>query len=278
MKKFFKYLGISLLLSISFFYTEKTASVVKELDEIMLQIRDTASKEWKEPIESILTDTTIIPGINGYEVDINNSYKDMRYLGKYNANYLKYKPIYVKEKLLDNLDKNVISGNPNKKSVSIVFIVDNNDNIDTILNILKVNKIESTFLIDGTWLENNNELLYLLKKDNHSIGSIGYNYSYENSSYPWLDNIIKRVIKEKNSYCIKVDSNTSKICESYNNITIDSQIISNNSLINTKKILQNGSILVYKINSKTEEELELIIKYINSKGLDIINIKNLLSE
>lgn len=278
MKKFFKYLGIAILLSISFFYTEKTASVVKELDDIMIKIREISKTHRIEPIEAIISNNTIIPGINGSEIDINRSYREMRYIGKYNEKFLEYKTIYIKNKLEDNLDKYIISGNKNKKSVSLVFIVENNDDITKSLNILKKNNITATFMFSGIWLENNNEEAYNVVNDKHIVGSIGYNYSYNNSSYPWLDNIIKRVSKQKNSYCIKTDEESLKICSDYKNYTIASNIILDNPLINTKQNIGNGSIIIYKLNSRLENELELIIKYIYSKGLDIVNLEELLKE
>lgn len=278
MKKFFKYLGISIFLCASFFYTEKTSSVVKEMDKIMIEIREKAEQYKVEPIEAITTKETIIPGLSGKEIDINNSYKEMRYIGKYNEKFLKYKKIEVKEKLIDNLNKTIIGGNKNKKSVSLVFIVENNDNINNIIKILKSKNISATFLISGTWLEDNNHLLYSIASHKHSIGSIGYNYSYNNSSYTWVDSIIKRVTKEKNSFCIKVSDGSHKLCQKYNNYTLESKIIDSNAFINTKKTLDNGTILIYKINNSIEKELEYIISYINKKGLEIVNIKELLKE
>lgn len=278
MKKFFKYLGIAILLSISFFYTEKTASVVKELDDIMINIREIAKTHKIEPVEAIISNNTIIPGINGSEIDINKSYREMRYIGKYNEKFLEYKPIYIKNKLEDNFDKYIISGNKLKKEVSLVFIVENNDDITKSLNILKKNNITATFLFSGIWFENNNEKVYNVANSKHIIGSIGYNYSYNNSSYPWLDNVIKRVSKQKNSYCLRIDEESLKICSDHKNYTIDSDIILDNPLINTKQKLGNGSILIYKLNTYLENELELIIKYIDSKGLSLVNLEQLLKE
>lgn len=278
MKKFFKYLGIAILLSISFFYTEKTASVVKELDDIMIKIREISKTDRIEPIEATISNNTIIPGINGSEIDINKSYREMRYIGKYNEKFLEYKTIYIKNKLEDNLDKYIISGNKSKKNASLILIVENNDDTTKSLDILKKNDVTATFMFSGTWFENNSEEVYNVVNDKHSVGSIGYNYSYSNSSYPWLDNVIKRVSKQKNSYCLKLDDKSLKTCSDHKNYTIASNIISDNPLINTKQNLSNGSILIYKLNTHLENELELIIKYINSKGLDIVNLEELLKE
>lgn len=278
MKKFFKYLGFSMLLSISFFYTEKTASVVKDMDDIMIKIKEVALEHKVLPIEAIIENDTIIPGINGSEIDVNNSYKEMRYIGEFNQKYLKYKKINVKNKLSNNKDKYIISGNKHKKDVSLMFIVEDNTDCSTILNILKNNGISATFMISGSWLEKNNNLIYQFVKDNHIVGSIGYNYSYDNPSYPWLDNVIKKITKEKYSYCLKNTNEDLNVCSQNNNYTIDSFVINNNPFNQTKNLLSNGYIYIYKITNDLEEQLNLIIKYINSKDYNIVNIKNLLEE
>ena len=145
-------------------------------------------------------------------------------------------------------------------------------------HILKNNKVNATILVSGLWLENNNEKLYDIIKDNHSLGSISYNYNYEDISYPWVDNIIKKVSKTKNSYCINANEKTLEICSKYKNYTLHNDVITENFLINTKNKLSNGSILIYKVNSLLEEELDLVIKYIIAKGIDIVDINNLLQE
>lgn len=278
MKKFFKYLGFAIICGVSFFYTEKTANVVKELDEIMIKINEVSKNNRIEAVEAEIIGKGIIPGVNGYEIDINNSYRKMRYIGSYNENYLEYKDILVKNRLIDNLDKFIVSGNRKNNNASLVFIIENNTNIDTLLNILKINKVEGTMLISGLWLEKNNDLLYSIIKDNHSVGSISYNYDYENISYPWVDNIIKKVSKSKNSYCINANEKALEICSKYKNYTLHNDVITKDFLINTKNKLTNGSILIYKVNSSLEEELDLIIKYIMTRGIDIVNVNKLLQE
>jgi hypothetical protein len=176
------------------------------------------------------------------------------------------------------MDKYIIGGNKNKGMVSLIFIVEKNTNINKIIKILKDNKAHANFFVDGYWLENNNSEVYTIIDGNHDLGSIGYNYNYNNTSYAWLDNIIKRVSKQKNSYCIKIDEQSHERCIKNKNYTISSAVIDKNPLINTKDTLTNGSIMIYKINNSLEEELPLIIDYIYSKGLAIDVLKNLLQE
>lgn len=278
MKKFFKYLGILTLLCGSFIYTEKATTVVKELDDIMIQIKANKDKYYVPPVEAIIENDTIIPGINGMEIDVNKSYQNMRSIGLYSDKYYKYKIIKVSNLLDNNMDKYIISGNKNKGIASLVFLVEKNTNIDKVIKILDKNKVKANFFIDGTWLENNNSEIYTIVNNEHGVGSIGYNYNYKNSSYAWLDNIIKRVSKEDTSYCIKVDEESLNKCSQNENYTISAPIIVKNPLISTKEILTNGSIIIYKINPNLEKELPLIINYIYSKGITMDTLKNLLQE
>ncbi len=278
MKKFFKYLGIITLLCGSFIYTEKATTVVKEMDDIMIQIRQNKDKYYVPPVEAIIENDTIIPGINGMEIDVNKSYQNMRSIGLYSDKYYKYKIIKVINSLDKNMNKYIISGNKNKGMTSLVFLVDKNSNIDKVIKILKQNKVKANFFVDGSWLENNNSEIYTIVNNEHDLGSIGYSYKYNNSSYAWLDNIIKRVSKQDISYCIKVDDDSLQRCAQNKNYTISAPIIDKNPLIKTKEILANGSIMIYKINDSLEEELPLIINYIYSKGITIDVLKNLLHE
>ena len=278
MKKTFQYLGVLVLLCISFIYTEKTASVVKEMDQIMIEIKEYAKTYKVEPIEAILKDNTIIPGINGSEIDVNKSYQDMRMIGMYNEKYLKYKSIKVSNLLLNNKDKYIINGNPKKQQISMVFLVESRSNIEKILEIVNNNGIKVNFFIDGTWLENNNDTVMDIAREEHVLGNLSYNYDYSNTSLTWIDTVIKRFIKQENSYCIKTDDNGLKVCSMNKNYTIEPIIINENPLINTKRELKNGAILAYKINSKLENELDLIIKYVQSKGLAIETLNVLLQE
>ena len=84
MKNFFQIVGIISLLCFSFIYTEKTVTVVKEFDDIMIQIKEQNELYKILPTEATIADDTIIPGLNGSEIDIDKSYSKMKRYGKYN--------------------------------------------------------------------------------------------------------------------------------------------------------------------------------------------------
>lgn len=250
MKKFFQSFGIILLVFFSFVYTEKTTKVVREYDNIMIEIK---KQKNIDPIDAIVAENTIIPGISGKNINEDKSYINMKQYGKFNKNLLVYNKVMPKETLEKNKNKFIISGNKNKRMVSLNFIVDDED----INKILKYN-IKSNFFVK--------------KISNFDIGNnvIGF--------YEKYDDWIKSVAKSKNieiKYCFsEIDTN----CFDNNLFVIKTKIIDNNFLYNTKKLLYNGAILTYKINSKFYNEFNLIINYINSKGYEIVLLDTLLEE
>ena len=83
MKKFFQILGLITLICFGFFITEKTALVVNNMDDIMINIKQNKDKYKSKSKDAVIKDNTIIPGINGKEVNINKSYKNMKINGYY---------------------------------------------------------------------------------------------------------------------------------------------------------------------------------------------------
>lgn len=280
MKKFFESLGLVALICFSFFYTEKTTSVVKELDDIMIKIKEYASDYEIEVEEAIIEGNTIIPGISGKRVDINDSYQNMRKIGTFNENYLKYEYIRPKELLKNNLDKYIIGASGNKKQVSLIFLVEERNKIKDILNILENNEIKANFFVDGNWFENNNDFIIDLISNKHIVGNLSYNRDYSNSSFIWMDTIIKKIGKQENSYCYKTDNKKDlENCALQKDYTISPTIeIDDYPLINVKNNLKAGNIISFKINNNLIKELDLIIKYIESKDLEIVNLATLLEE
>ena len=281
MKKAFELIGLVSLICFSFFYTEKISTVIKENDEILRQIEEVANQYEIEPINAIISDNNIIPGINGMEIDIKQSYKKMKKVNSFNSNLLVYKEIKPEISVNKVYDKYIVSGNQLKKEVSLLFLVEENDTIDEIVNILNKYDVSSTFYTDGTWFENNNEKIIDLINDGYLIGNLGYNYKYDVSGISWMNTIVTRIGKQNNTYCYTEEENQEllSICNNNKSYTIKPSIItSNNPLIEIKKDLTNGSIITLKANVTTIKQLPLIIEYINSKDLEIVSLEELLDE
>lgn len=279
MKKIFQMLGLVSLICFSFFMTEKTATVINNMDDIMIEIKKNYKKYNSDSIDAIIDENTIIPGICAKEVNINKSYKNMKQNGYYDDKLYVYDYEKPSISLSDNIDKYIIKGNPNKRMISLIFKVESSDNIDDILNIVNNYNINVTFFIDSNWFTNNNELIQEIINKGHNIGILTDDYT--DSNFEWMDMVIKKINNQKNSFCYSKEDNEKNLeaCKIKNNYTIRSIEISGKTpLTDIKKNLNAGSILSLEVNSQVRKELSTIIIYIKSKGLHIDNLENHLLE
>lgn len=264
-----KYLGLFLLIVFTFIYTDKVISVINNNDDIMLEIKEQAKYYKIDPIDAIIVDDTVIPGINGKEVDIIKSYYNMKNSKIYNPEALKYRTIYPKNSLKNNFNKFIIQGNNKKKNVSIVYIL--NNNMGDMLNRISSKYVINIF-IDYNYLENNiNELS---KLNNYEIYNYGDNGYYNQENILLGNNIINNKAQNKSIYCLCIDKNIDTLNSCYGNKlgTITPTI--NGGYLDVKANIQNGSIIL--INNLSE--LSNISNYIINKGYNIVGLSKLLSE
>lgn len=281
MKKFFSLLGLITLFIFSFYYTEKTVSVVKEFDEIMIEIKEVATTKKVDSENATIKEDTIIPGKNGLEVDINKSYSKMRKYGKFNESLLYTEEVTPKKTITNNYDKYVISGNPEKRQISFIFLVKNNDDVEKIVDIANNNNVKFNFFIDNDWLEKNNETVLNLINEKHSIGNISNNFNYDDPDFAWIDTVIKRIGKQNTSYCYleEKDKDTLELCSINKNYTIiPNLILKNNIYTEIKEKVEPGNIISLEINDSVIKELPVVINYLKSKDFTITNLETHLSE
>lgn len=267
MKKVFEYIALISLLIFSFFLTDKTSMIIKNMDEIMIMIKDNKKKYETKGINAIINDKYIIPGISKKKVNINKSYNNMKEYGKYNPNLFIYDCIKPSISISNNKDYIIISGNKLKRMVSINFILDDITYLDDIITILDNNKVSSTFFVDEDFLSNNLDLVYNLINKGYIIG-----ISNNKSNYKWMDTIITKVGKQNNIYCLYTSDKVVKKCMSIDGYTIKGENIDNNYFRNIKKNLSSGSIYTLNINNELVNNLDVILKFIMKKGYKIENI------
>lgn len=275
MKKTFQVIGLISLTIFSFFLTEKTALVVNNLDEIMVTIKSEKDKYKSDYVNAIVEGNTIIPGVNGKTVNVNKSYKNMKMNGYFNEKLFIYDYTKPKISLNDNLDKYIIKGNPNKRMVSLVFVLKGQDDISDILSVINNYSVKATFFIDYVWYENNNELVKKIIEDGHILSI--YMDDYNDPDFEWIDTVIKKINKQSINFCYAKEENEDniKVCSSKGNYTIKPIVVSENTpLVDIKSKLEPGSILSFNINSELKKELSTIIIYIKSKGYSLTNLKD----
>lgn len=271
MKKIFEYFGLLCLLCFSFILTEETTTVVQEVDDIMIQIKSEMLKYNVDGMDAEIKDDCIIPGLVSKVVNVNKSYSYMKEKGIYDSSFYVYDLNKPNISLEDNIDKYIISGNANKRMVSIIFVVDNKDMKD-ILNV--VGNTPVSFVIESYNIDTQIDNLIDNKLNNEILIS-----NMNKDDYDLITSKLKS-IGVNNIYCFNniKDSSFLDICKKDDRYSLTTTIIESNPLKEVKKNLSAGHIFVFKINDEVIKELPNVIRYINSRNYDITFLKEHLSE
>ena len=279
MKSIVKLLGLLVLIGFSFFYTDKVIEVIREEDEVMIKIKEEKDHYYVKPIDAIVSGNTIIPGINGREVDVDGSYKKMKEQGIYNEKLFVFDEIKPKVRLEDNQDKFIISGNKNKKMVSLVFSIDSSRYLEQVDKILNNKNVIGNFFVDYSYLISNSTVIK--DKSHHEFYSYGSNGIYAPDTILFANNLISRISNNEAIYCFSPDMSkkTLSLCSKNNLYTISPTIVgANTPYKNVKNKLESGSIIFLSLNNEGMTELPLVIDYIEGKGYKIVGLSTLLSE
>ncbi len=281
MKQILQIVGVITLVVGSFMFTEEVGTTAKLSDELLNEINEKKNDYIVPATESTIKNNTIISGQNGKQVDVKASYHKMKQIGYFNDKLLVYKSLPVKDNLKSNVDKYVIGANPNEKSISLLFKVKNNTNINKIVGALDKQKIKGTFYITSKFLENNQNLVIQLLEKNYTIGNLSDNGDYTDSDFLWMKTTITGVGTQKYNYCYteKPNKQTLKTCKIQKSYTIiPSTIIKERPFINVKDNLGPGKLITLEVNEELNNEIENIINYVISKGYQIKSLEKVLQE
>ena len=250
----------------SFYYTNKTSLVIKDTDDIMIKIKEAKDSQTKKAIDAKIEGSYVIPGISGRVVDISKSYDVMKKVGIYSDNLLVFNK--VKPKLsIDNIYNKYIK-NVNALKVALIFKADSSEYIKHIISILSKNNSYASIFT-------NNDLTDLLELTNY-----GYNIGVITNE-TWAKTLVTKIANQKNAYCYLEEENidTLNICSMNKMHTIiPSLVISKTPSLTVKKNLKKGMIISFEEDENVLKELDYIVKYIKSKGLDIVSLDKLLEE
>ena len=126
MKKLIQIIGLISFIIFSFFYTDKVMQVVRDEDKIMIELKNIKEIEKIKTINAEITIDTMIPGLNGKEINIEKSYKAMKSRGVFNRNDIVYDIVNPEVSMINNKYKYIIMGNNYNQMVSIIFLLENN--------------------------------------------------------------------------------------------------------------------------------------------------------
>ena len=279
MKSIIYKLSIILLLVFSFFYTNKIIDILKEKDPIMKKIKSTEEKYNIKYKNAIITGNNIISGKNGKTINYKESYNKMKKYGTYNETLTVLKEVTPEISINNNYDKYIIKGNSENKNIALIFIINKDTDPTKILSILNNKKVLGTFFIDGTYLENNIDMIKSMK--NHELELLSYNneynFSYFKTSLYYLENLSQNKCK----YCFTEYDNDKllNLCSKNKLHTIKPTLyLKNNIYSSIKKNISNSIIISFEINNYVERELSTTIDYIKSKGYNLVTLDTLISE
>lgn len=243
-------------MAFSFFYTEKIANFVLENNDLYKTIDDVKEEYTVASIDATVYGNYIIPGLNGLEVNVKDSYFNMKSLDTFNEYYLLYDSIYPNVSIKDNKDKIITQGNSQKQSVSFILEYDKN-----IINYFTKNNIDASVLVDINTFDKSIELEQLNNEVNNFKDLDTLINKYQNSaSVCYVNDNNLDVCKENNKYLVKTNN-----------------IINNNTIVSIKNNIASGNI--YYVNKNTDvSSIQLIINSILYKDLDIVRISELISE
>lgn len=256
MKNLFKYIGIGSLLLFSFYYTEKMSKVVMNNDNLVKEIKENSTNFEILPVSAVIEDEYIIPGLNGYTVNVLKSYDNMRFLDNFNSYYLEYDIIKPSISLDNNKDKIIKYGNKSKNSVAIII----KDNLD-IINYVKEKKInitrivnKDTFFKDANYEQINGDVenYYIVEKLLKKV-NINHNICY-------VEKDIYNICKENKKYLIEASITQTK----YN-------------LSNIKDNIKSGYI-IYINDNVSVTDFKILVRQIYYQDLNIIYLSDLIKE
>ena len=78
MKKIGWYLTILFFSIISFFLTHKTTNYLKQKDKLMLFLKNIEDEYYQKPLTPVIENDTIVPGLNGYRINVDKSYNRLK--------------------------------------------------------------------------------------------------------------------------------------------------------------------------------------------------------
>ena len=270
-----KKLLIILLLLFSFFYTNKSISIIRNQDPLMKEIINNKSKFETKSVSAIIKDNTIIPGKNGKEVDLEKTYTKMKQYGTYNESLTVFKETKPTISIEDNYDKLITSGNKDYKNISFIFKVEEDTNLNKLLSILNYHNIQVTLFIDGLYIENND----LNNLSNHQIELLSYNNTIDEITFTSALSYLSYKTKKSPMYCLEDNNNIINLCKNINLHTVKpTLIIEKDPYKEIKNNLKNSSIILIPINNYIYDNLSTSILYIKSKGYNFLTLSALLSE
>lgn len=279
MRNIIKLLGLGTLVVFSFFYTDKVIEVIREEDNIMVELKELESLYEVDAVDASVAFNTIVPGINGRKINLDKSYKEMKSIGVVNKNMLVYDVVKPSVSISDNRDKFIIRGNPLRNMVSLVFILDDDKYLERLEEVVDSKGIVINYFVDYDFLINNSTVIKgMSDREFYSYGDGG---EYTPDNLLFSNNLITRISSNEAFLCFDttMDSGVIKLCSDNELYTVTPSLVVDKDIYkNIKDNLVSGSIILIDMGKDNISNLGIVIDYIRGKGLDIKGLSELISE
>lgn len=278
-KKALQMTFVTALLLFSFYYTEKSIELVRNVDPIMKQIKITSEKYQITAQDAKIVGDKITPGTAGREIDYEESYSKMKQYGAYNEALTVFKETIPTISIEDYYDKFIVSGNSERKSVALVFTLSSKQDISKILSTLTTKNIPATFFVDGLYMENN--LSTITKLLDYELELLSYDNKYEEIYFKNAINYLNSLTNKTAKYCYANYDNKEviELCSKLKLHTIIPTIsVKSSPYKEIKDKIMNAAIISLPVSQAVNEELSTVIEYIIQKGYTFLTLEELLSE
>ena len=253
MKNLFKYIGLFSIILFGFYYTEKMNNIVLNNNKLMIEINNNIDDYNKEAKNAFIEGKYIIPGLNGYAVNVLKSYNKMKYLDTFNSYYLEYDIVKPSISIDNNKDKIIKYGNSDKNSVSILIKANHN-----ILDYLENKKIKVTRLINkDTFISNAN-----YEQINNDI-----------NNYERVEKLLNRYKLNKNICYIKNNQDNCK-----NKYLFEESINLNNYNLGTIKDNIKSGYIIFINDNVSLSDFKILVRQIYYQDLNIKYLSELIKE
>jgi probable sporulation protein (polysaccharide deacetylase family) len=147
-------------------------------NDLLLIIQQEAEKRRVPPIDARVDRVwKAIPGYNGLEVDVEQTWKLALQKGKGGEIPFVYKQVLPSVRLEDLGPHPIYKGNPNKPMASLMINVAwGNEYIPGMLEVLDKENVKATFFFDGSWLSKNIETARTIQEKGHELSNHAYSH------------------------------------------------------------------------------------------------------
>ena len=170
-----------ILFIFSIFYIKHSIYILKENDKLMKTIKEKQNEYNTLPVNTIITNNTIIPGINGKKVNLDKSYNNMKGLNEFRESLLVFD--IIKPSVSNIYNKVIVSGNQTINEISIITKLNNDYCYTEDLTIKKeciqnnkytilIHKINNNYLTNVKNILRNGIIIYLDSINNDELNLV----------------------------------------------------------------------------------------------------------